>query len=130
MVSGIYLLTCGLLVGSAFALPSLSENEQEEKKMYDMKETSSGRNGTARQAISIIITTTKMVIMITMKIYTTPHHTHARTYARTHTHIPTHTDTYTDTHTHTDKHTHRQTHTHTHTHTHTSTHTHLSLIHI
>jgi len=58
MVSGIFLLTCVLLVGPAFALRSLSQNEQVKKELHDMKETSSGQNTTATYIGNTIITTT------------------------------------------------------------------------
>ena len=58
MVSGIFLLTCVLLVGPAFALRSLSENEQVKKELHDMKETSSGQNTTARYIGNTITTVT------------------------------------------------------------------------
>ena len=58
MVSGIFLLTCVLLVGPAFALRSLSENEQVKKELHDMKKTSSGQNTTARYIGNTITTVT------------------------------------------------------------------------
>ena len=58
MVSGIFLLTCVLLVGPAFTLRSLSENEQVKKELHDMKETSSGQNTIARYIGNTTTTTT------------------------------------------------------------------------
>ena len=46
------------LVGSAFALASPSENEHEEIKLYEMKETSSGQNTIARYIGNTTTTTT------------------------------------------------------------------------
>ena len=65
MVSGIFLLTCALLAGSAFALQSLTGNEQVRKELHDMKEVSSGHNAAARYISNTTATTTTTTITTT-----------------------------------------------------------------